>query len=84
MIVTTTFNPGSYWQFGAVGRWKYVAKVYDVPSSFGIAGGRISVLSLTNAAGREVLNYNRGWDAKPKFYQLRLRRAVRAVLNEYR
>ena len=42
----------------------YWMKVYDVPSEFGINGGKVSKLMLKRN-GRIVCNYDRGWDVKP-------------------
>jgi len=43
---------------------KYMAKVYDVGSDYGINGGRISKLQL-KMDGETICNYDRGWDIKP-------------------
>ena len=56
------------WKEGAIRIGKsifhYDAKVYDLPSEFGIDGGRISKLSIKRK-GEEVCSYDRGWDIKP-------------------
>ena len=39
-------------------------KVYDVGSIYGIDGGKISKLTLKRG-GKEVCNYDRGWDITP-------------------
>ncbi len=44
--------------------YHYQAKVYDMPSNYGINQGRISKLSVS-LEGRTVINYDRGWDKKP-------------------
>ena len=45
----------------------YWAKVFDERSIYGIKGGRISKLSIRNEkTGEEVVNYDRGWDIKPR------------------
>ena len=41
------------------------AKHYDEPSKYGIDGGRISKLEIDDEHGT-VVNYDRGWDIKPK------------------
>ena len=51
-----------------IGLW-YQVKVYDLPSEYGIEGGRISKLQLREGCrfdGEIVANYDRGWDVKPK------------------
>lgn len=47
---------------------------FDEPSQYGIDGGRISKLCITNKKGVWLANYDRGWDTKPDdsikdFYQ---------------
>ena len=43
----------------------YDAKNFDLPSEYGIEGGRISKLGIRK--GREVvLNYDRGWVIEPE------------------
>lgn len=38
---------------------------FDEPSQYGIDGGRISKLCITNKKGEWLANYDRGWDVKP-------------------
>lgn len=46
---------------------RYQAKVYDLPSEYGINGGRISKLQLREGIDDKIVaNYDRGWDVKPK------------------
>ena len=52
------------WETGYVNGRKFGIKRYDRPSPFGIDGGRISKLYIK--FGREMVNYERGWDEKPK------------------
>jgi hypothetical protein len=40
-------------------------KVFENGSSYGIDEGRISKLSCRRE-GKEVINYDRGWDIRPK------------------
>ena len=42
----------------------YWIKHFDEPSEFGIDGGRISKLRITQK-GVETCNYDRGWDKEP-------------------
>lgn len=53
------------WQTGMVGDYWFQAKVFDEPSEFGINDGRVSKLSVRKD-GEEIMNYDRGWDIKPK------------------
>lgn len=48
-------------------RYKYWVKHYEEPSeAFGIDGGKISKLTIRKLNdGRDVVNYDRGWDVKP-------------------
>lgn len=61
------------WKEGCVGipkkdgsyeAFRYVVKVFDEPSRFGIDGGRISKLQVTQK-GKVVIHFDRGWDVKP-------------------
>lgn len=58
------------WKIGKVevnGKvYKYGIKHFDEPSKYGIKQGRISKLFLENSDGKLVVNYDRGWDIKPK------------------
>lgn len=44
---------------------EYWAKVYDLPSQFGINEGRISKLTVTRDE-EIILEYDRGWSIEPK------------------
>lgn len=48
------------WVSGYYGNYRYQAKVYDEPSEFGIARGRVSKLSVYDK-DREIIHYERGW-----------------------
>ncbi len=48
------------------GVFHFWIKFYDESSGFGINGGRISKLTIKNERnGKEVVNYDRGWDIEP-------------------
>lgn len=49
---------------GSVQLLHYQAKVYDLPSQYGIEGGRISKLLITRD-GWTLCSYDRGWDVEP-------------------
>ena len=53
------------WKFGMINGYEYEAKVFDLGSEYGINGGRISKL-FVKKDGRVVINYDRGWDVRPK------------------
>ena len=58
------------WRYGYTENGaEYCAKVYDEGSRYGIGGGRISKLQLKDENGKTVVNYDRGWDIKPKTIQ---------------
>lgn len=44
--------------------YKVTYKKFDEGSVYGIDGGKISKLSIS-VDGKEVCNYDRGWDVKP-------------------
>ena len=47
--------------------FRFWIKRFDEGSEFGIEGGRISKLTIKNErTGKEVVNYDRGWDIQPK------------------
>lgn len=54
------------WEKGVYKEYKWDAKVYDNPSKYGIDDGRVSKLYIRDKDGNEVVNYDRGWDIKPK------------------
>ncbi len=85
----TKFEMGENWCEGVVGDFFFQAKSFDVGSDFGINGGRVSKLSIkrkeTVGNGRDwfegvVVNYDRGWDIKPK-KQKGVRKAFNAVME---
>lgn len=53
------------WKQGKLDSCEYWVKHYDESSIFGINEGRISKL-LVRRDGREVINFDRGWDLEPK------------------
>lgn len=48
--------------------YRFTAKVYDLPSHFGIDGGKISKLQI-NHGDRIAAQYDRGWDIEPQTAQ---------------
>lgn len=56
-------------------------KMYAEGSEYGIDNGRISKLFIRDSKGTILVNYDRGWDVKPrkKFYQLFVNRLVASV-----
>lgn len=63
--------------------YRFVAKVFDGGSQFGICGGRVSKLTIKHR-GDEVLNYERGWDLRPRWWEMRHWLALWAVLIAFR
>ena len=51
---------------GTAGACSFQAKVYDMPSCFGINEGSISKLVLQDASGTTFAAYDRGWDILPR------------------
>lgn len=76
MIVKfTDFPKDSNWVHGIVASvdktneiYSFEAKLYDEGSNFGINGGRVSKLRITDklAPGKSIVSYDRGWDLKPE------------------
>jgi hypothetical protein len=65
----TDFTKESNWVSGKTSyndiEYKWSAKLYDEPSTFGINDGRVSKLEVINSTER-IIHYDRGWDIKPK------------------
>ena len=53
------------WKNGKIDGNEYWVKSYDEPSIYGIDEGRISKLTVKRD-GREIINYDRGWDLEPQ------------------
>ena len=53
------------WKNGKIDNFEYWVKSYDEPSIYGIDEGRISKLTVKRD-GREIMNFDRGWDTEPK------------------
>lgn len=53
----------------------------DEPSQFGIEGGDISKCWMRDENGKEVVNYDRGWDKRPKSEEVKM--ALRTILDKY-
>lgn len=45
--------------------YSFTAKLYDLPSQFGIEGGKISKLQIRDG-DRIAANFDRGWDIEPQ------------------
>jgi len=56
-------------------------KWFDEPSQFGIRNGRVSKLFVAGAGEGTVLNYDRGWDVRPR--NAAARAILKAVLEEF-
>lgn len=69
----------------------YSAKVFECGSEFGINGGRISKLSVWKSEGdyycyplnNLIINYDRGWDIKPRPCNKLHTKALEYVLSLY-
>lgn len=67
----TATQTNGLWKDGrlqlAGGLFHFWIKRFDEGSGFGIDGGKISKLTIKNErTGKEVANYDRGWDIEPK------------------
>ena len=52
------------WKKGFLCGYYFEAKVYEMPSEYGVEGGRISKLYIRKD-GKVACNYDRGWDIEP-------------------
>ena len=63
------------WEEGTFKGLKWSAKIFNEGSKYGINGGRVSKLWVSNGGkigDREVyLNYDRGWDIEPKTEEMK-------------
>lgn len=71
-------------------RFIYSAKVFELGSEFGIHNGRISKLAIwkVNPNGATpydnlIINYDRGWDLKPRPCDILHNQALEYVLDLY-
>ena len=70
LLDSTEFDDGN-WIKGVKGKFEICAKVFSVPSDFGIQNGRISKIQICDVSqphwGFEgcYMNYDRGWDITP-------------------
>lgn len=71
----TKWESGTNWVSGTVGKYTFESKLFDEGSTFGIKNGRVSKLSIYDESVRMekkdffaacIVNYDRGWDMKPK------------------
>ena len=71
-VTITKGDPATdFWLQGHLTRspdYTFDAKVFDIGSEFGIKNGRISKLEVRHQ-GRTVMNYERGWEEKPKSWK---------------
>jgi hypothetical protein len=67
---------GTIWPLG----WKFEAKVYELPSSFGIESGRVSKLQVTTKKRKILFHYDRGWVEIPNTTLQYL--ALKSILKE--
>lgn len=63
-------------------RYSVSAKVFEKPSRFGIRKGRVSKLEIRTKTGKIIVNYDRGWDIRPK--NPTHRSLVKQVLNKFK
>ncbi len=58
----------------------FAIKIYNVPSKYGINGGKISKLEL-KVDNHIIANYDRGWDIPPSSIEAEM--ALCILLNEH-
>lgn len=72
------------WESGAIGKYNFEAKVYDLPSIFGINDGRVSKLHVYSMIGGEsvsIIEYDRGWGLQPKSEEAK--EILKVILDHY-
>ena len=73
------------WSLGSaeVGGKTYRVQIkwFDEPSQFGIRNGRVSKLYVAGAGEGTVINFDRGWDIRPRCAEAKA--ILKAVLGEF-
>ena len=77
----TEFTNDTNWVSGTVGDCTFEAKLFDIPSAWGIDEGRVSKLSIKSSQGSLMVNYSHGWDVRPDKYAKRYFKAVMGLLE---
>lgn len=81
---------GPDWQTGTItaGGKQYKVQIQeaprkykDEPSTYGIEGGDIIKCWIADSSGREIVNYDRGWDVKPRSPENK--KLLRTLLNKF-
>ena len=82
--ISKSVDSDRLWHEGALrvhsSSFHYWVKQYDTGSEWGINGGRVSKLTIKRD-GKEVANYDRGWDIEPGDPDTQL--ALEILLHEY-
>lgn len=68
MIKFTEFPTHTNWVKGTYNnKYKFMAKLFDtsLELDYGIDDGRVSVLSVFDPDGKEIISYYRGWSKTP-------------------
>ncbi len=74
-IINPIIDHGDGWRDGQIGKYRFQAKVYDEPSTYGINDGRVSKLMVWDDVVRyekmdifaaSIIAYDRGWSIEPK------------------
>lgn len=71
VFITRDSRRDNWWVRGTVNGLKFLAKVYDEPSGFGIDHGRVSKLEIRDKDGNIAVTYDRGWDKRPKTAEMK-------------
>jgi len=77
-------NRGNGWVSGKCDDYTFEAKVYETGSQFGINGGRVSKMTMYDENNNLVMNYDRGWDIKPKGEVVDIYANIMEVLENYK
>ena len=65
-ITFTSFPANTNYTEGKTDTCKFYAKLFDEPSEYGIKEGRVSKLTIKMNDGTVIVNFDRGWDIRPK------------------
>jgi hypothetical protein len=61
--------------------YTFTAKIFGLPSEWGIDGGVVSILEVRDSAGKRILLYDREWIEEPATDEVRA--VLRIILSQF-
>jgi len=82
-VEITEVNKHDNWVRGKYGKHSFSAKVFDDPSLwFGIKGGRVSKLFITDERQRIIIQWEHQWELRPTESEYPVMQAIVKALDE--